>query len=181
MKVLIGLAVAVLTMVLSHSSTVRAADPYYPYPVYDQYYKKNVEPQPPPQEPAHAAPPQLEVKPVPPPEQPIKLSEPPEFLFPPGLGFGVAVGIPEDLFYVSKAYYTVKEGRWYRALFYNGPWSTVGLSRVPPELKDTKLAKIHDLRNREFRKYWKNKERYRGKVFRPGEELRLPLKNEKQP
>jgi hypothetical protein len=181
MKTLIGLAVAALTMVLTNSLTVFAADPYYPYPVYDDYYKKNVEPQPPPQEPANAPPSQVELLPVPPPEQPIKLTEPPEFLFPPGLGFGVAVGIPEDLFYVSKAYYTVKGGRWYRALFYNGPWGTVGLSRVPPELKNAKLAKIHDLRNREFRKYWKNKNQYKGKVFRPGEELRLPMKDEKRP
>jgi hypothetical protein len=177
MKTMVVPAVA-LIIVLAASLTVLAADPYYPYPVYEEYYKKNVEPQPPPQEPANA--PQVQVKPLPAPEQPIKLTEPPEFLFPPGLGFGVAIGIPEDLFYLPKTYYTVKGGRWYRALFYNGPWSTVWLSKLPPEFKNVKLTKIRELRNREFKKYWKDKDHYKGKVFRPGEELRLPLKKEKR-
>ena len=32
---------------------------------------------------------------------PIVISQPPDFLYPPELGFGVAVGVPYDMFYHS--------------------------------------------------------------------------------
>jgi hypothetical protein len=174
-----GIATAATAILLAGASGVLAST-YYPYPVYDEYYQTHsIEPpatakEPPP------PPPQVEVV-LPPTEQPIKLTEPPEFIFPPGLEFGVAVGIPYDLFYLSKTYYLAKDGRWYRAASYDGPWLVIGITRVPPELRRKNISKIRDLRNAEFRKYWKNKEQYKGKVFRPGEEMRLPLKHEKRP
>jgi hypothetical protein len=159
------------------------AGTYYPYQSYDDYYKThsvNPPPEPtPPQPPSQPVPAAKEVKP-PPPDQPIMLVEPPTFLFPAPLGYGVAVGVPYDMFYDSKAFYFLKGGIWYRAISYRGPWTELPLLRVPPELRKHPLSKVHQIRNAEFAKYWKSKGRYQGKVFRPGEELPPPTPTPKE-
>lgn len=170
----------VTSLLLANSLAAFAgpADVYYPYDTYDQYYKEHSV-NPPPTA-AKPLPPDNPVpKPLPQAEPPVKVTEPPLFLFPPELGFGVAVAVPFDMFYLSKGYYTVKSGNWYHAPTYRGPWSVMGLSRVPPELRKPSLTKIHKLRNVEFEKYWKNKAHYEGKAFRPTDEIPAPLKTEK--
>jgi hypothetical protein len=180
MKRKLRIALGVLSL-LAYPLTCLAGSTYYPYQSYDDYYKTHsVTPPPPPTPPQPPTQPVPEVKPLPPPDQPILLTEPPQFLFPPALGFGVAVGVPYDMFYTSKAFYLLKGGTWYRATSYHGPWTVTPLTRVPPELRKPGLAKIHQLRNAEFAKYWKSKGRYQGKMFRPGEELPPPTKTEKQ-
>ena len=44
---------------------------------------------------------------------PIVIAQPPDFLYPPELGFGVAVGVPYDMFYASGVYYVFRGGGWY--------------------------------------------------------------------
>jgi hypothetical protein len=161
--------------------TCFAAGTYYPYQSYDDYYKTHsVNPPPEPSAPQPPSQPLPEAKEVkPPPDQPIMLVEPPTFLFPAALGYGVAVGVPYDMFYASKGFYFLKGGTWYRATSYRGPWTELPLLRVPPELRKHTLSKVHQVRNAEFAKYWKSKGRYQGKVFRPGEELPPPTPKEK--
>ena len=36
---------------------------------------------------------------------PIVIAQPPDFLYPPELGFGVAVGVPYDMFSIDGVYY----------------------------------------------------------------------------
>lgn len=171
----IVLAAAVTLQALASAGL---ADTYYPYQSYDEYHRKHTSPQPPPTPPP---PPQNlprpEVKPPLQSEPPLTLTQPPEFLFPAPLGFGVAIGIPYDLFYHSKSYYSVKGGNWYRAPSYKGPWQLVGLSRVPEQLRKHDLKEIRELRNKEFQDFWKNRDHYKGRYFRPEDgERTAPLK-----
>lgn len=180
MEMKMRIAFGTVLLLLASAGTALANDVYYPYETYDEYYKAHsVNPPPIPGKPLPPEQPPSQLKPLPASDQPVKLTEPPEFLFPPQLGFGVAVGIPYDLFYHSKTYYTVRGGTWYSAPSYKGPWTIAGLTRVPPELRKQSLAKIRKIRNEEFAKYWNNKARYQGKVFRPADEMPPPLKSEK--
>lgn len=151
-----------------------ANDTYYPYQTYDEYHRKITSPEPPPSEPP--APQPVPEKPKPPlrPEPPIKLTQAPEFLFPKELGYGVAVGVPYDLFYFEKEYYLLKSGNWYRAQSYKGPWMLQGFSKVPSDLRKQDLKMVRDVRNREFEKFWKDKAGYKGRYLRPDDTLQAP-------
>ena len=177
MKKAACIALASLLLSLSNAVTGLAGDPYYPYQSYDDYYKAHSSQPPPSQPPASSQPPPEQVKPPLQARQPITITEPPEILFPPKLGFGVAVAVPYDLFYVSGAYYFLQgDNTWFRASSYRGPWTLQGLSRLPPELRKHKLAKIHQIRNEEFQKFWKDRSHYQGRHFRAGDEVRQPGK-----
>lgn len=167
-------------VLMSWSAVTASADMYYPFQTFEEYHRKITAPEPPPSEPPTPQPqPEKEVKPPLRPEQPIKLTQAPEFLFPPELGFGVAVGVPYDLFYLGDSYYLLKTGTWYRAASYRGPWNLQGLSRVPAVLRKYDIARIRDLRNREFARFWKDRTGYKGRYFRPDEGQAAPPKREK--
>jgi hypothetical protein len=175
MKRIASITLSGLVLFLTNALPLFANEPYYPYPSYEEYYKKQ-EPAPPPPAAYSQPQPENQVKPPPRPEQPVTLTQPPEFLFPSELGFGVAVGVPYDMFYFSKGYYFLKGSTWYRSSSYRGPWMFLGLSQVPPDLRKHKLADIRKARNREFNVYWKNKDHYQGRYFRPGMENQEPRK-----
>ena len=148
----------------SHAANV----PYFPYETIENYYKTQ------PEQPAVSEPPAVQLTPPAAQEprgarQPVAVTAAPDFLFPAKLGFGVAVGVPYDMMYLSKTYYCWQNGVWYRANWYRGPWTEIGASQLPPELHKQTLAKIRELRNKEFKEYWKDQEHYHGKRFRPGE------------
>ena len=98
---------------------------------------------------------------------PIVVSQPPDFLYPPELGFGVAVGVPYDLIYLSGVYYLNRGGGWYRASYYGDGWIRVHGRDLPPELRRYRLARIHEFRDREYRMYVRDRDHYRGQHFRP--------------
>jgi hypothetical protein len=99
---------------------------------------------------------------------PIVVSQPPEFLYPPELGFGVAVGVPYDMFYLGGVYYINRGGGWYRTSVIGGPWIKVGPRGLPPEFRRYNMGRIHEFRDREYRVYARDRGHYRGKYFRPG-------------
>ncbi|HJV66011.1 MAG TPA: hypothetical protein VJ550_09765 [Geomonas sp.] len=90
------------------------------------------------------------------------IDEPPEFLYPPELGFGVAVGTPYDLFYLNGAYFLHRGGNWFKAPYYGGSWTRVGKKKLPRELRANSIARIHQYRDREFRLYQADRKRYPG-------------------
>jgi hypothetical protein len=182
MKKTVSIVAAAAAMVIIHAIIAAATEPYYPYQMYDDYYKTHSVSPPPGYQPPPPPPPPAthEVK-RPRSEQPLLLTQAPEFLFPPPLNFGVAVGIPYDLFYVSKVFYLYKDGLWYRSASYRGPWTKIPVTLVPQELRKQKLGKVHELRNAEFQKYFKNKKGYQGRVFRPEEEIPEGQKNAPPP
>jgi len=96
---------------------------------------------------------------------PIVVSQPPDFLYPPELGFGVAVGVPYDMFYLGDAYYVFRGGGWYRTSAYGGSW--IRVRQLPPQLRRYNIARIHEFRDREYRTYGRDRDHYRGQHFRP--------------
>jgi len=103
---------------------------------------------------------------------PVVLSQPPDFLYPPELGFGVAVGVPYDMYYFDGIYYIYRGGGWYRTSSYGGNWVKMRQRELPPELRRYKIARIHEFRDREYRSYSRDRDHYRGKYFHPGREAR---------
>lgn len=170
-----SIALATLALLLTNSLS-GYADTYFPYEAIDSYFKQPpVSPQPPPSQPPASQPaPEGPVKKPLRAGPPIEITQAPHFLFPSELGFGVAVGVPYDMVYISKVYYYSLAGAWYRSSSYKGPWTVQGNSQLPAELEKNKLAEIRALRNREFRIYWKAKDHYPGEQFRPGMELKEP-------
>jgi len=98
---------------------------------------------------------------------PVVISQPPDFLYPPELGFGVAVGVPYDMFYLSGVYYVYRGGGWYSTSSYGGNWRKMGTRELPPELRRHKVSRIREFRDREYRGYSRDRDHYRGKHFRP--------------
>jgi hypothetical protein len=99
---------------------------------------------------------------------PVVISQPPDFLYPPELGYGVAVGVPYDMFYISGLYYIYRGGGWYRTNNYGGSWVKLRHRELPPELRRYKIARIHEYRDREYRVYTRDRDHYRGRYYRPG-------------
>jgi hypothetical protein len=103
---------------------------------------------------------------------PVVIEEPPLFLYPPELGFGVAVGLPYDMFFISGSYYLKRGDAWYRGSHYNGPWATTRYRSLPPGLRSRRFEQIHYYRDREYRAYQARHEGYHGRHFRPEKEWR---------
>jgi hypothetical protein len=112
---------------------------------------------------------------------PIVIAQPPEFLYPTELGFGVAVGVPYDMFYISGVYYVYRGGGWYRTYSYGGNWIKVRHHELPPELSRYNIAKIHEFRDREYRVYARDRNHYRGKYYRPGKEVNKEHREMREP
>ena len=111
---------------------------------------------------------------------PIVISQPPDFLYPSELGFGVAVGVPYDMFYVAGVYYVYRGGGWYRASYYGDNWIKIRKGGLPPELRRYKITQIHQFRDRDYRVYGRDRDHYRGQHFRPevkGREEHHEMKN----
>ena len=96
---------------------------------------------------------------------PIVISQPPDFLYPPELGFGVAVGVPYDMFYFSGAYFINRGGGWYRASSYGGDWVRMRPRELPPEFRRHNITKIHQYRDREYHVFTRDRDHYPGKVL----------------
>lgn len=115
--------------------------------------------------------------PVPP---PLVLPAPPEFIFPPALGFYVAVGVPHDLFRVNGVYYLYRDNSWYRGTYYNGPWRHVEHRHLPPGLRKHKYERIRHYRDEEYRRYQHDHDRYDGRRFKPSKEWKEERKMERR-
>jgi len=93
-----------------------------------------------------------------------------QFIFPPALGFYVAVGVPYDLFYLGNSYFVFREGRWFRAPSSRGPWVAQRHRDLPPGLRRHRLERIREYRNHEYGIYQRDRDHYRGRHFRSGRE-----------
>jgi len=111
----------------------------------------------------------------------IVISQPPDFIYPAELGFGVAVGVPYDMFYSSGTYFVYRGGGWYRTSAYGGSWMKVGPRQLPPELRRYNINKIHVFRDREYRNFSKDRDHYKGKRFNPAGERREERHDVKAP
>lgn len=103
---------------------------------------------------------------------PIVISQPPDFIYPSELGFGVAVGVPYDMFYNNGIYFVYRGGGWYQTSAYGGSWVKVRHRELPPELRRYNINRIHAFRDREYHRFSRDREHYRGKRFNPAGERR---------
>ena len=63
---------------------------------------------------------------------PVFVSEPPEVVYVPSMGFYFVPGISYDVFFYNGYWWSPRGDRWYRAGRYNGSWVIVQRSYVPP-------------------------------------------------
>jgi hypothetical protein len=122
---------------------------------------------------------QPQVVPAPPPP-PVVIEEPPLFLYPAELGFGVAVGVPYDVFFISGSYYLNQGDVWYRGHNYNGPWVVARYKALPPGLRRHKFERIHYYRDREYHAYQAKHDRYLGKHYRPEKRMKEEMKEQRK-
>ena len=98
---------------------------------------------------------------------PVVVADDLHFIYPAGLGFYVAVGVPYDLFYLHNSYFIFRDGRWLRGRSSHGPWVEQRYRELPPSLRRYKLERIREHRDREYRFYRRDRDHYRGRQFRP--------------
>lgn len=110
-----------------------------------------------------------------PPQQPavaigppnVVIPNPPLFITPPRLGFYVGVETPYDIVFAYDIYYLYHGNSWYRSASYKGPWVIVHYESLPPIIRKYRIESIRQFRDMEYRTFLKEKNRYRGRSFRP--------------
>jgi hypothetical protein len=100
-------------------------------------------------------------------EPPVVISGPPLFLYPPRLGFYVAVGVGYDLFFSGNVYYLNHGNVWYSSPYYNGPWVKTHYKKVPYGIRKHDFKRIHYYRDDSYRKYKAGKAPHHYKHFQP--------------
>ncbi len=100
--------------------------------------------------------------------QPVVIAEPPEFIYPPQLGFYVAIGLPYDLFLYGNRYYLFRGDSWYVSPYYNGPWTSIYFGNVPYGIRRHSFSRIHYYRDDYYRRYDSSGRWYDHRPFRPG-------------
>jgi hypothetical protein len=110
----------------------------------------------------------------------VVLPAPPEFIYPPALGFYVAVDVPYDIFLVRGTYYLYRDNGWYRARHYSGPWRVVEHRHLPPGLRKHSYDRIRYYRDDEYRSWSHDRKHYKGRYFRPEKDWKERRKWEKE-
>jgi len=116
---------------------------------------------------------------APPPTRTVIVEDVPDFVYPPSLGFYVAVGYPHDLFFLDGFYYLYRDNVWHRSYEHNGPWKAIKYKSVPYGLRKHKYETIRNYRAREYALYQRDRDHYRGKHFRPDHEWQERRKHER--
>lgn len=101
----------------------------------------------------------------------------PDFIYLDDYGFSVSWGGPYDVVYTDNAYFIYRDGYWYRARDYRGPWGRIRDLDLPPSLRRHNWNDINRRRDFEYRRhdrgFWENqfrqeRERWRDRDGRPG-------------
>ncbi len=111
---------------------------------------------------------------------PTLFAAPPLFIVSPRLGFYVGVDTPYDIIFNADFYYLYYGNSWHRSRYYNGPWVEVPYRRLPPDIRNRRIEQIRSYRDREYREYRNDRERFRGRYFRPGHERREEWRDERR-
>jgi hypothetical protein len=96
------------------------------------------------------------------------------------LGFYVGVDTPYDIIFSSDVYYLYYGNRWHRSGNYNGPWIEIPYRELPPGIRRHRIEQIRSYRDREYRVYRTERERYRGRSFRPGYPRKEEIRDERR-
>jgi hypothetical protein len=104
----------------------------------------------------------------------------PQFVEPSRLGFYVGVDTPYDIIFFSDYYYLYYGNSWHRARHHNGPWIEVPYRQLPPGIRKHRIEQIRSYRDREYRVYRQDRDHYRGRYFRPGQERREEFRDDRK-
>lgn len=102
----------------------------------------------------------------------------PDFIYLDNYGFSVSYGGPYDVIYYGDAYYIFRDGGWYRAHDYRGPWGRIRDFDLPPAIRRHSWNDIRRFRDVEYRRhdhrYWNNRFRHDRDQWRSYEDRRGP-------
>ena len=110
----------------------------------------------------------------------VRFEVAPLFITSPRLGFYVGVDTPYDIIFSSDYFYLYYGNSWHRSHNHNGPWVEVPYRRLPPGIRNHRIEQIRSYRDREYRVYRKDRDRYRGRYFRPGHDRKHEMKEERR-
>ena len=96
----------------------------------------------------------------------VVIASPPEFLLIPSLGLYISIGAPYDLFYLNGYYYHFNKNRWYRSHHYQGPWGYIDRGSLPKRILKHEYRDMLERRDRDYREYSRDREKYRDRYFR---------------
>ena len=68
-------------------------------------------------------------------------------------GLYAAVGIPYDVYFVGGRYYYYRGNNWFWGPGYGGPWTYVEYRALPRGLRDYRVVRLHEFREREYHVY----------------------------
>ncbi|NTW52545.1 MAG: BcpO-related WXXGXW repeat protein [Chlorobiaceae bacterium] len=77
----------------------------------------------------------------------------PNFIMLPELGFSVAVGSPYDIVFYENRYFINRNGTWYRAKNYRGPWEFIRQNDLPSRIKKHPVEDIRRFRDDEYSRH----------------------------
>ena len=82
----------------------------------------------------------------------------PDFIYLDDYGFSVSYGGPYDVVYFDNAYFVFRDGYWFRAWDYRGPWERIYYYELPPPIRRHRWDDIRRYRDVEYRRhdrrYW---------------------------
>jgi hypothetical protein len=110
----------------------------------------------------------------------VRFETAPLFIAPARLGFYVGVDTPYDIVFSSDFFYLYYGNSWHRSSHHNGPWVEMPYRDLPPAIRKQRIEKIRSYRDREYREYRNDRDHYRGRYFRPGQERRQEIKEERR-
>lgn len=84
--------------------------------------------------------------------------EPPPMVWYPELGVYIALGSPHRLFFYMGDYFYFRDGVWYIAFGYGGPWQPIERHRLPPHL--------HKFKDHDWPRYQHDAEGYYRRGYR---------------
>ena len=99
------------------------------------------------------------------PPPPVIVQAPPPMLFLPEPAIYVAVGTPYDIFFIGGRYYYLHGDNWFWGPGYGGPWTYVTYRTLPPGLQKYKVVKLREYREREYKVYRVQGQKFNGKHF----------------
>jgi len=102
----------------------------------------------------------------------------PDFIYLDDYGLSVSYGGPYDVIYYGDAYYIFRDGGWYRAYDYRGPWGRIRDFDLPPAIRRHGWNDIRRFRDREYRRhdrrFWNDRFRHDREQWRMHYERRGP-------
>lgn len=99
------------------------------------------------------------------PPPPVVVQARPTMIYLPEPAAYVAVGIPYDIYFVGGRYYYLHGNDWFWGNGYNGPWTVVSYSSIPPGLRKYKVERLHEFREREYKVYKVQGPGFKGQHF----------------